>query len=542
MSATDTPAGSQAQSSAWAPFRHRSFSLLWTATLISNIGTWMHDVGAGWLMTTLTPSPGIVALVQAATTAPVFLFALFAGALADRLNKKRLLIVVNITMIVVAGLLALTVQLGVMSPPLLVGFTFALGAGAAFIAPAWQAVVPSLVPREALSPAIALNSMGINIARAVGPALAGFLIASVGLVAPFLANIVSLTIIVVALVLWKPEATPERRLPPEPLFGAMLTGLRHAAHNQPLKATLLRALGFFIFASVYWALLPLIAKSVPGGGAQLYGILLTSTGAAAVGGAFILPALRKRLSSDQLVTTGSLGTAAALILFAFAPYKATAILGSFLAGASWISVLTSMNVSAQTALPNWVRARGLAVLLMVFFGSMTVGATLWGQVAEHASITTALLAAATGIVTILPFSRNVKLGQAEGLDLRPAMHWAIIPERPSEDQNQGPVLVLVEYTVHTEQANDFLLAIHTLRDERYRDGAYDWGITQAVENNQQWTEYFFVSSWLEHERQHERATAHDRDLQEAVLKFHRGDEPPRVTHLISHSNKGNHFS
>ena len=539
MSATTPSASAQVQTSAWAPFRHRSFSLLWSATLISNIGTWMHDVGAGWLMTTLTPSPAVIAMVQAATTAPVFLFALFAGALADRLDKKRLLIIVNIAMVLVAGLLTLTVQLDMMSPALLVGFTFALGAGAAFIAPAWQAVVPSLVPRPALSPAIALNSMGINIARAVGPAIAGFLIVSVGIAAPFLANIASLVIIVFALLLWKQEAIPERRLPPEPIFGAMITGLRHAAHNGPLKATLLRALGFFVFASAYWALLPLIAKSVPGGGAQLYGILLTSTGAAAVAGALTLPSLRKRLTSNQLVTTGSLGTAIALILFAVSPAIVTVILGSFLAGASWIAVLTSLNVSAQTALPNWVRARGLAILLMVFFGSMTVGATLWGQVAEHASITIALTAAAIGIILVLPFMRNVKLGQGQDFDLTPAMHWAAIPERPNDDQDQGPVLILIDYRIEDEQTSDFLTAVHELRDERYRDGAYDWGITQSVEDDQQWTEYFFVSSWLEHERQHERVTAHDRDLQEAVRKFHSGDQPPRVTHLISRASKGN---
>ncbi|MEO1657774.1 MAG: MFS transporter [Pseudomonadota bacterium] len=533
-----TTTATRSELSPWAPFGHGAFSLLWTATLISNIGTWMHDVGAGWLMTTLTPSPAIIALVQAATTAPVFLFGLFAGALADRLDKKRLLIIVNVAMVIIASLLAIAVQLEVMSPALLVGFTFALGAGAAFIAPAWQAIVPSLVSREALSSAIALNSMGINIARAVGPAIAGFLIVGVGLTAPFIANIISLVIIIIALAIWKPTAGPERRLPPEPLFGAMVTGLRHAAYNGPLKATLLRALGFFLFASAYWALLPLIAKGVPSGGAQLYGILLTSTGAAAVAGALTLPKLRKRMSSDLLVIIGSLGTALALILFALAPFAITVVIGSLLAGASWIAVLTSLNVSAQTALPNWVRARGLSVLLMVFFGSMTLGATLWGQVAEHASVTAALLAAAVGIIVLIPFTRKAHLGQGEDLDLTPSMHWAALPSLPHDEDDRGPVLILIEYQINQEHTQDFLRAIHQLKDERYRDGAYDWGITQSAENSSLWTEYFFVSSWLEHERQHERVTAHDRDLQDAVKAFHTGAEPPRVSHLISHSTKG----
>ena len=493
-------------------------------------------------MTTLTPSPAIIALVQAATTAPIFLFALFAGALADRVDKKRLLIIVNVIMAATAGLMAFTVQLGLMTPPLLVAFTFALGAGAAFIAPAWQAIVPGLVPREALQPAIALNSMGINIARAIGPAVAGFLIASVGLVAPFIANLASLLIIILALFIWKPEAETEQKLPPEPIIGSMLTGLRHAFHNDALKATLLRALGFFFCASAYWALLPLIAKGVQddllGGGAQLYGILLTSTGAAAVIGALTLPRLRKKMSASALVSLGTIGTAAALLLFALLPYTIAAITGSLLAGMSWIAVLTSLNVSAQTSLPNWVRARGLAVLLMVFFGSMTLGSSVWGQVAENVSIAAALLVAAVGLLVILPFIRKVKLGQGEDLDLTPAMHWNALPSLPTNDGDRGPVIVMIDYLIKDEDVAEFLRAIHGLKDERFRDGAYDWGVAQSAENNKQWTEYFFVSSWLEHERQHARVTHADRDLQTEIRKFHQGNDAPRVIHLIAPNKEG----
>lgn len=519
--------------SPWAPFKQRAFALLWTATLISNIGTWMHDVGAGWLMTTLTPSPATVALVQAATTAPVFLFALFAGALADRLDKKRLLLIVNVIMAASAAGMALVVQAGMMTPVLLVAFTFLLGAGAAFIAPAWQAIVPSLVPRDALSPAIALNSMGINISRAIGPAVAGFLIAAVGLSAPFFANFASLLIIIAALLMWRPEPAPERTLPPEPIFGAMVTGLRHARYNPALKATLLRALGFFFFASAYWAMLPLIAKTVPGGGAQLYGILLTCTGAAAVVGALVLPRLRKKLSANGLVNLGTLGTAAALALFALVPSVWAAIAGSLLAGASWIAVLTSLNVSAQTSLPNWVRARGLAVLLMVFFGSMTLGATAWGLVAEQFSVSLALISAGIGLLFALPLIRKAQLGQGEGMDLTPAAHWPALPDIGSDDGDRGPVLITIQYQIDSSDEAEFLRAVHQLKDERFRDGAFDWGIGQSAEDASKWTEWFMVSSWIEHERQHHRVTKHDRDLQEAVLRIHRGSEPPLVTHLIA---------
>lgn len=519
--------------SPWSPFRQRAFALLWAATLVSNIGTWMHDVGAGWLMTTLTPSPAVVALVQAATTAPIFLFALFAGALADRIDKKRLLIIVNLVMALAAMLMAVTVEIGAMTPALLVAFTFALGAGAAFMAPAWQAVVPSLVPREALSPAIALNSMGINIARAIGPAIAGFLIATIGLAAPFIANAISLVIIIVALMIWRPTTAAGRSLPPEPLLNAMSTGLRHARHNAALKSVLLRALGFFLFASAYWALLPLIARGVPGGGAQLYGILLTSTGAAAVAGALLLPRLKRQLSVNSLVNLGTIGTVAALLLFATMNQAWAAILGSFLAGASWIAVLTSLNVSAQTALPNWVRARGLAVLLMVFFGSMTLGATLWGQLAEQFGIAIALMAAAGGLLLAWPLVRGAELGQGEQMDLAPAAHWPALPSLPNGEEDRGPVLITIDYVIEEDDQASFLDTLQVFKDERFRDGAFDWGIGQSAEDSRCWTEWFMVSSWLEHERQHQRVTKYDRDLQAQLLSFHQGEEPPRVRHLIA---------
>ncbi|MEL6573862.1 MAG: MFS transporter, partial [Pseudomonadota bacterium] len=253
-SATASPVAGSA--SAWAPFKYRAFALLWTATLISNVGTWMHDVGAGWLMTTLNSSPAVVSLVQAATTLPVFLFALYAGTLADRLDKRKLLITVNVILLGLITALTALVHFELVTPAILILFTLAIGTGTAFMAPAWQAIVPALVPRDALQPAIALNSMGINISRAIGPALAGVLIASVSLSAPFALNAVSHVVIIVALLLWQYDGQVKKTS--QPVVNAMLTGLRHVAHNGPLKATLVRSFAFFIFASAYWALLPLV--------------------------------------------------------------------------------------------------------------------------------------------------------------------------------------------------------------------------------------------------------------------------------------------
>ena len=495
----------------------------------------MHDVGAGWLMTTLNSSPDVVTLVQAATTLPIFLFVLFAGTLADRVNKRSLLVIVNAVLFVVISVLAALVALEHMTPFLLIAFTFVIGTAAAFMAPAWQSVVPELVPRDTLKPAIALNSMGLNISRAIGPAIAGFLITTVGLAAPFALNALTHVLIIGALLMWKrPEAT-SRRLPPEPIGAAMITGLRHAAHNGPLKATMLRAAGFFIFASAYWALLPLVARGLPGGGANLYGLLLASIGAGAVVGAVLLPRFKKLMDTNKVAAAGAAITATAMLLLSTVAIPAAAVAAAFFGGVGWISVLTSLNVSAQTALPNWVRARGLAVFMMVFFGSMAAGSALWGQVATALSIDTALLIAATGALIAIPLTWRARLGQGENLDLSPSAYWPApaVDKRIDDAADRGPVMITIEYEIDPTDERDFLVAIHSLSGERYRDGAHEWGVYQDAEKPGHWFEWFLVSSWTEHLRQHERATVHDKDVQETVKAFHVGPEAPRVRHWLA---------
>ncbi|SMF03766.1 Predicted arabinose efflux permease, MFS family [Tistlia consotensis] len=529
---TPAPAASPAVSP-WAPLRHGAYAALWGATILSNVGTWMNDVGSGWLMTTLAPTPAMVSLVQASTTLPVFLFALLAGALADRVDRRRLLLVVTLFMSTVAGLLSLTVATGTITPPLLLAFTFLLGCGAAFSAPSWQAIVPGLVPKPELPAAIALNSMGINVSRAIGPALAGLLIVAVGLWSPFALNAASFVGIILALLFWKPPRPRSSVLPPEPLGRAIPTGLRYVLRSAPLRATLLRAGGFFLFASAYWAMLPLIARQVLAGGPGLYGILLGSVGVGAVGGALLLPPVRRRLGPDRTVALGTAGTAATLILFALLPLPAVAAGASLLAGASWIAVLSSLNLSAQTALPDWVRARGLSVFLTVFFGTMAAGSLAWGQVASNLGIPYALLIAAAGALLAVPLTWRWKLGQGEGLDLAPSLHWPapLVSAEPSHDR--GPVLVTVEYQVEPADAAGFLKALHRLAQQRYREGAVDWDVFEDAGAPGRWLETFRLPSWLDHLHQHERVTRADQQLQQAVAAFHRGAAPPRVRHLLA---------
>ncbi len=514
-----------------APFRHKAFAVLWIATVASNVGTWMHDVGAGWLMTELAPSPNMVAMVQAATTLPIFLFALLAGAVADIVDRRRLLIWVNLALGVAALGMAAVVQLGLMTPWLLLAFTFVFGTGAAFMAPAWQAIVPNLIPREDLSAAVALNSMGINISRAIGPALAGVLIVAAGLAAPFLVNALSVIGIVLALWWWRPSATASTGLPAERVGGAIAAGLRFAWNSPALKATLVRAAAFFLFASAFWAMLPLIAREVLDGGAELYGILMGAVGGGAVAGALVLPKIKARLGADGTVMAGTIGTAVVMLLMALVPNQAAAVAASVLAGLSWIAVLSSLNVSAQTALPDWVRARGLSVFLTVFFGSMSLGSLAWGQVASIWGIPMALIIAAVGALIAIPLTRWAHLGLGAAQDLAPSMHWPE-PVLSTDAVTDGPVMIQIAYQVPVAQRPQFLHLMGELAASRRRGGGYHWACMQDAADPTRFVEVWSEASWIDHERHHQRVTNEDAAVQLRIKELLELGTSPDVQHFL----------
>ncbi|MCB2426435.1 MFS transporter [Methylophaga pinxianii] len=523
----------KSQVSSWAPFAHISFVVLWTATVISNVGTWMHDVASGWLMTSLSPSPLMVALVQAATTLPVFLFALPAGAIADLVDRRRLLIVVMAILAISTLLLGMLVLFEQISAWTLLAFTFISGAGAAFVAPAWQAIVPQLVPRDALQPAVTLNSVGINISRAIGPALAGIIIVSAGIAWPYLLNALSFVVVIVALLWWRPPPKKVSHLAAERFWTAMGAGLRYARSSGPLRSTLIRAVAFFLFASAYWSLLPLIARQELGGGPELYGIMLGAVGLGAVGGALLLQKLKGHLGADALVATGTVGTALVLIVFALFKQSAVAIVASFVAGASWIAVLSSLNVSAQVALPDWVRARGLSIFITVFFGAMTLGSILWGQAASMLGISITLQMAAAGALIGAFISWPAKLQLGMDLDLSPSSHWPEPIVSGEIEPDRGPVLVTVEYRIDLKSRAVFITLMNELKTMRKRNGAYSWGLFEDVAEPGRYLEYFTEDSWVGHLRHHERVSVSDRDIQKRVLALHVGDSAPLVTHFLA---------
>jgi predicted MFS family arabinose efflux permease len=520
------------ETSSLTPFRYAAFTVLWIATVVSNIGIWMQNAAAGWLMTSLDPDPLIVSLVQVATAVPMFLFALPAGALADIVDRRKLLVAVQVVVTALLAVLAFLVWAERATSAILLLFTFLGGIGSALIAPAWQSIVPQLVPRPQLPPAVALNSVGLNVSRAVGPALAGIIIAAWGIAAPFWLNALSNVGIIAALLWWHPAAQASRHLPVERLGSAVRTGLRYARNNPHLRATLIRGAAFFLFASAYWALLPLVARSQIAGGPGLFGFMLGAIGAGAVGGAFALPWLKTRLGPDGLVAAATLGTAVAMAMFAVARDPATGLAASVIAGVSWIAALSSLNVSAQVALPEWVRGRGLAMFVTVFFGALSVGSALWGQAAGLAGLPAALLVAAAGAAVAIPLTWQWKLQTGADIDLTPSMHWQAPAVAQEVEHDRGPVLIVVEYRIDPSQRQPFLAALDKLGQERRRDGAYAWGVFEDAAAPGRMVETFLVESWLEHLRQHERVTNADRIVQDAVHRFH-AEGTPTVTHLIA---------
>jgi MFS family permease len=528
----------EAPSGSFAPLRQTLFAVLWVATVIGNTGSFIRDVASAWLMTDLSPSPAAVALVQAAATLPVFLLAIPAGVLADILDRRKFLIGIQLLLAGVSLCLMLLSAAGLQSVASLVALTFLGGVGAALMGPTWQAVVPELVEKKDLKSAVALNSLGINIARAIGPALGGLILASMGAAVTYGMDVASYVFVIAALLWWRRPVAAQDVLA-ERFPGAFRAGLRYARASRELHVVLLRAFLFFALASSVWALLPLVARQLLGGGAGFYGILLGAVGLGAIGGAVLGPRLRARLSADGLLLAAASVTAAVMAFLSFAPPQWAAVASLLILGAAWISALTTLNGVAQSILPNWVRGRSLAVYLTVFNGAMTAGSLAWGAAAELIGVPFTLLTGAGALALVAVAAHRVRLPRGDA-DLVPSRHWPEPLTAESVGYDRGPVLILIEYRIDPGDRATFAAAITRLSAERRRDGAYAWGITEDAADPGLMLEWFQVESWAEHLRQHRRVSKADADVQEEVRRFHRGPQPPVVRHLLGIDTKSEH--
>lgn len=516
---------------AWSPLKIGLFRAMWLAILGSNVGTWINDVAAAWVMAERTGSPLMVALVQSATTVPVVLLALVAGTLADIVDRRRYLLFTQGWMLLVAATLATLTGLSMLTPGLLVGLTFAMGCGAAMAMPAQAAIVSELVPRPMLASAVALNSIGINIARSLGPAIGGLIVAQLGPSWAFGLNALSFAAMLIVLTRWTPDAAAST-LPPEGFGAGLRAGLRYALRAGRLQAVLVKSAGFFFFASAVTALLPLVVRGEMHGGAGLYGILLGCIGIGAVTGALVLPTLRARMDRDLLVLLATLACALSLFGLAWLRHMALLPVAMLVNGFAWITVLSSLQIAAQTAVPPWVRARALSLYIMVFSLGMAAGGLSWGSIAQRTSIPLALTIASVGAVIAGLLVWRVRIAGSEELDLRPAGYWPAPELAVPVSHDRGPVLVTVEYRIADADRAAFHVLMGELGRTRRRDGAVLWGVAEDVATPGIHLEYFVTSSWVEHLRQHERVTAEDRDHQQKVRALHRGEHAPIVRHFV----------
>lgn len=513
-----------------APFRHQIFRSVWIATLASSFGGMIQGVGAAWEMVALGASAQMITLVQAAITLPIVVLALIAGALADAYDRRMIMLVAQVLMLAVSTVLAVAAWLDWVTPWFLLIFTFLIGCGAALNAPAWQASVGAMVPREDVPSAVTLNSMGFNLARSVGPAIGGLIVATLGAGAAFTFNAVSYLGLIIVLLRWRTE--PERRLlPREHLSSAIASGIRYVAMSPSINTTMVRGVVTGLGASAASALLPLIARDVIGGGPEIYGLLLGAFGVGAVGGAFWSHQLRLSYSNELVVRGALFASALGIVISAFSAWLIVTMGAMALCGLGWVTVVSILNATVQMCAPRWVVARALSLYQMATFSGMAGGAWLWGYITQQANLSSALLIAAGVQVGCIILGRWFPLAETEAMNLdlegfqEPA---TLVPVRG----RSGPVIVTVEYRIAPEDTFAFLGVMAERRQVRRRNGARRWFLMRDLADPELWIERYHTPTWTEYVRHNRRFTHDDARITDRVRSLHRGPEGPVVRRLL----------
>jgi MFS family permease len=529
--ALPTTHASPAEESALAPLRRPGFRAAWSALAGSQLVIWMNTVGAVTVIAALSDSPTLIALVQTANSVPAVLLALVTGSVADIVDRRRFAIASQAWMLLSVTALAVLTFSDVVTPGLALALTFALGAGMATTFVIYQALTQDLVPRDELPAAVALNGVAINLARAVGPAAAGLIIAAFSAGTLFAVE-AGVLVAIVGLVALRVRPPGPARASGERFAPAVRAGVRFVRFSPPVRTVLLRGAAFSVSASALWALLPVVALGRLGLSESSFGLLMGCVGTGAILGATMLPRVRRRFPFDRMIALASLGLAGGLIALAYVPWAELVAVTLLFTGACWLMVLSSLNTSAQRVAPGWVRARTLAVFQLVMQGGLALGSLTWGLVTGFADVETALTIAAGGLVAGVALARRWPLAGSESSDLSPADAWSDpnvdIEPRPDD----GPVLITVEYEIEPDEAEGFVVAMQELGRIRRRDGGYRWGLYADLERPGSYLETFMVDSWSEHLRQHERLTVADLEVTRLTKSFHRGERPPEVRHML----------
>ena len=534
MDMTDTRS-----SSALAPLRHPAFRLIWTATLVANLGSLIQNVGAGWMMAELTPAHDMVALVQASTTLPIMVLAIAAGAVADNFDRRKVMLASQSFMALISGLLAVASWMGWLTPWSLLAFTFLLGLGAAMHLPSWQASMRDLVPREDLPSAVALNSVSFNLMRSVGPAVGGILVASAGPSAAFALNAVSYLALIYALARWRPDYEA-RKLPAEHLGSAIAVGLRYVSLSPNLMRIMLRGLLFGFSAVVLLALLPVITRDLLHAEAATYGILLGAFGLGAIAGAIASPWLRRALGIESIVASAFLVFAVGTVIVALSRNVWFTLPGLFLAGGAWVSALALFNVSAQLATPRWVVGRVLSIYQTATFGGMALGSWIWGTLSEVWDVTPAMIVAAGVMVVGALAGLVIRMPDFSDVDLDPVNRFHAPALKLELKARSGPLLIMSDWIIPPGKTDSFLELMAERRRIRLRDGGRQWTLLRDLENPDIWVESYHVATWVEYLRHHERRTVADAENYDRLLLLHKGPDAPVVHRMIERESVPKH--
>ncbi|MBX9908709.1 MAG: MFS transporter [Beijerinckiaceae bacterium] len=519
------------RASPFVPLRQPVFRAVWFASLASNFGGLIQAVGASWLMTAIAASADLVALVQASTTLPIMLFSLAAGAIADNYDRRRIMLTAQFFMFCVSIMLAVFAWFGWLTPWTLLAFTFLLGCGTALNNPAWQSSVGDMVPRQDVPAAVTLNSVAFNIARSVGPAIGGAIVAASGAFAAFAINAVSYVALLAVLWRWTPPKV-ERLLPRETLWIAMSAGLRYVAMSPNIRSVILRAFAFGFGGIVVLALLPLVARDLVKGGPLVFGVLLGAFGAGAVAGAFLSARLRRMLTTEALVRLTFAAFAVAVAVMAVSTSLWLTMPALCVTGGCWVMTLSTFNATVQLSAPRWVVGRALALYQMGAFGGMALGSWVWGRAILQIGTEQTLLVAAFTLLAGAALGLRYALPPLEALNLDPLSRWREPKVAVDIEPRSGPVIVTIEYVIAEEDVVAFLSAMAERRRIRRRDGARHWALLRDLTNAELWIERYDSPTWVEYVRQNQRVTQADAEIGERVRALHKGPVPPVVHRMI----------
>jgi MFS family permease len=507
------------------------FRLFWFANITANFGSLIQGVGAAWLMTSLTTSPVMVALVQSSTTFPIMMLSLLSGAIADNLDRRKIMIAAQIFMLIASIGLVICAWLNLLTPWLLLAFTFLIGCGVASNTPAQSASVGDMVPRSVVPAAVGLNSMGFNIARSIGPAIGGLIVASVGAVYAFVANVFSNVMLIAFLIQWRPNY-PAKHLPRESLLAAMHAGPRYVMMSPNLRVVMVRSTLFGIFASAAPTLMPLIARDVIHGGAGVFGLLSAGFGVGAVGGALVTAQLRTRLSSEKIVQLAALFMAAGTALAGVSTFTPLTLLAVMLAGSGWVLGLSTFNILVQMASPRWVVGRALACYQMCAFGAMSIGAWIIGGLTESLGVVMTLIVLAAIQASNVLWGFILPVADADALNLDPLRHSYEPKTQVPVPPRSGPIVIDIAYRIAPSDVPAFQEAMLECRRIRRRDGAMGWSLVRDLGDEERWVERYQAPTWISYLRHIGRRTHDDAANWDRIEKLHIGPEPPVVTRML----------